>query len=79
MYVYRVAMEQMPVILVNDEFWAHFRLTPEDDSLLYHAEADGKSLDAFWIATIRKEATDTQWVEAKNVVQRSNNNTKKIT
>lgn len=44
----------------------------------YHAEADWKSLDASWIATIRKEATDTQWVEAKNVVQRSNN-TKNIT
>lgn len=44
----------------------------------YHGEADWKSLDAFWIATIRKEATDSQWVEAKNVVQRSNN-TKKIT
>lgn len=44
----------------------------------YHAETDWKSLDAFWIATIRKETTDIHWVEAKNVVQRSNN-TKKIT
>lgn len=56
----------------------NFDLTSGSHLYSYHAEADWKSLDAFWIVTIRMETTDIHWVEEKNVVQRSNN-TKKIT
>lgn len=40
------------------------------------AEAVRKSVGTFWVSTLEKEATDTQWVEARNVVKASYNTKK---